>query len=191
MKQNYGFIFGASDINLLPDTLVPEVAFAGRSNVGKSSLINSLVNSKKAARVSSNPGCTKQINFYSAFNNKLRLVDLPGYGYSCASKTETRKYLNLIEYYLLKRSNLRKVFALIDGRIGLKEIDKDFVYWLTCNHINFNVILTKIDKMGIEHLQVMRDHTQKCINNSIYVHKISTRTNLGIKKLKNEIYNII
>jgi GTP-binding protein len=190
MKQNCGFIFGTSDIKLLPDELVPEVAFAGRSNVGKSSLINALINSKKAARVSSKPGCTRQINFYSAFNNRLRLADLPGYGYSCASKKETIKYLNLIEYYLLKRGNLRRVFALVDGKIGLKEIDKDFIYWLTCNHINFNIILTKIDKMDQQNFQEAIGDSQKCIDNGISVHKISVHMNSGIKDLKNEIHSL-
>ncbi|OEY86838.1 ribosome biogenesis GTP-binding protein YsxC [Wolbachia pipientis] len=192
MKQDNGFIFGASDIKLLPNELAPEVAFAGRSNVGKSSLINALINSKKAARVSSNPGCTRQINFYSAYNHRLRLVDLPGYGYSRASKKEIVKYLNLVEHYLFYRRNLKKVFVLVDGKVGLKEIDKDFIYWLTCNHINFDLILTKIDKMSIQHLHAIRESSCKWINNqALLMHEVSSYTSSGIKNLKNAIYKII
>ncbi|GFY65115.1 acetylglutamate kinase [Trichonephila inaurata madagascariensis] len=116
ITSNCNFIFGASDIKSLPNESAPEIAFAGRSNVGKSSLINLLINSKKAARVSSKPGCTRQINFYSMYDDKFRLVDLPGYGYSHAGKEEIIQYLNLIEYYLIQRENLRRVFVLIDSK---------------------------------------------------------------------------
>ncbi len=176
------FVFGATDKKSLPDESIPEIAFAGRSNVGKSSLINLLINSKKAARVSSKPGCTKQINFYSMYNDKFRLVDLPGYGYSRASKEEIIKYLSLIEYYLVKRNNLRRVFVLIDSKIGLKEIDKDFIYWLKCNNINFNIVLTKTDKISQKSLDTVLEDTQRWINNEdVLIHKISTRVKYKVR----------
>ncbi|MGL9757625.1 MAG: ribosome biogenesis GTP-binding protein YihA/YsxC [Wolbachia sp.] len=183
------FIFGASDKKSLPDESSPEIAFAGRSNVGKSSLINLLINSKKAARVSSKPGCTRQINFYSMYNDKFRIVDLPGYGYSCASKEETVQYLNLIEYYLIHRRNLKRVFVLIDSKVGLKEIDKDFVYWLICNNINFNIVLTKIDKVSQESLDAILENTQKWVNNEhVSIHQISIRVKHKITKVRDEFF---
>ncbi|WCR58005.1 MAG: putative GTP-binding protein EngB [Wolbachia endosymbiont of Ctenocephalides felis wCfeJ] len=189
MTSNSNFIFGASDIKSLPDESVPEIAFAGRSNVGKSSLINLLINSKKAARVSSKPGCTRQINFYSMYDDKFRLVDLPGYGYSCASKEETIRYLDLIEYYLAQRRSLRRVFVLVDSKVGLKEIDKDFIYWLTYNNVNFDVVLTKIDKVGQKNLDTTLESTQKWISNeNVSIHQISTRIKCKTTKVRDEFF---
>lgn len=192
ITSNCDFIFGASGAKSLPDELVPEVAFAGRSNVGKSSLINLLVNSKKAARVSSKPGCTRQINFYSMYSNKFRLVDLPGYGYSCAGKEEIAQYLGLVEYYLTQRENLRRVFVLIDGRIGLKEIDKDFICWLTYNNIDFSIVLTKTDKVNQKDLNTVLESIQKWMNDkgmlTSRINTVSVRIRCELKNLKNEIF---
>ncbi|MFL3876467.1 ribosome biogenesis GTP-binding protein YihA/YsxC [Wolbachia endosymbiont of Trichogramma kaykai] len=183
------FIFGASDKKSLPDESAPEIAFSGRSNVGKSSLINLLINSKKAARVSSKPGCTRQINFYSMYNDKFRIVDLPGYGYSRASKEESVQYLNLIEYYLIHRRNLKRVFVLIDSKVGLKEIDKDFVSWLIYNNINFSIVLTKIDKLNQESLDAILEDTQKWVNNEyVSIHQISIRVKHKITKVRDEFF---
>lgn len=196
MKQGCDFIFGASSIKSLPDESVTEVAFAGRSNVGKSSLINLLSNSKRIARVSSKPGCTRQINFYSICDNKFRLVDLPGYGYSRASKEATFQYLHLVEHYLIQRKNLQKVFILIDSRLGLKEIDKDFIYWLTYNSsVKFSIVLTKTDKANQKGLNIIQENIKKWINDkSILVDQItmvSIRTACELKNLKNEILESI
>ncbi|MDE5062376.1 ribosome biogenesis GTP-binding protein YihA/YsxC [Wolbachia endosymbiont of Drosophila tsacasi] len=189
ITSSCNFIFGASDMKSLPDESAPEIAFAGRSNVGKSSLINLLINSKKAARVSSKPGCTRQINFYSMYNDKFRLVDLPGYGYSHAGKEEIIQYLNLTEYYLIQRKNLRRVFVLIDSKVGLKEIDKDFIYWLTYNNINFNVVLTKIDKVSQKSLDAILEDTQKWINNeNVSIHQISIRIKHKTIKVRDEFF---
>ncbi|WP_250295754.1 ribosome biogenesis GTP-binding protein YihA/YsxC [Wolbachia endosymbiont of Oedothorax gibbosus] len=189
ITSSCNFIFGALDIKSLPDESAPEIAFAGRSNVGKSSLINLLINSKKAARVSSKPGCTRQINFYSMYNDKFRLVDLPGYGYSHAGKEEIIQYLNLIEYYLIQRRNLRRVFVLIDSKVGLKEMDKDFIYWLIYNNINFNVVLTKIDKVSQKSLVAVIEDIQKWINNeNVSIHQISTRVKCKITKVRDEFF---
>jgi GTP-binding protein len=192
ITSNCNFIFGASDKGSLPNELVPEIAFAGRSNVGKSSLINLLTSSKKTARVSCKPGCTKQINFYSMYNDKFRLVDLPGYGYSSASKEDTMQYLGLVEYYLIHRSNLKRVFVLIDSRMGLKEIDKDFIYWLTYNNINFNIVLTKIDKMSQKSLSTILDEARRWINNdNVLFHQISTRIKSKMTKLRDEFFKFV
>ncbi|KDB19534.1 ribosome biogenesis GTP-binding protein YihA/YsxC [Wolbachia endosymbiont of Glossina morsitans morsitans] len=189
ITSNCNFIFGASDIKSLPNESAPEIAFAGRSNVGKSSLINLLINSKKAARVSSKPGCTRQINFYSMYNDKFRLVDLPGYGYSHGGKEEIIQYLNLIEYYLIQRRNLRRVFVLIDSKVGLKEIDKDFIYWLIYNNINFNIVLTKIDKVSQKSLGAVIEDIQKRINNeNVSIHQMSIRVKHKITKVRDEFF---
>ncbi|MDR2831686.1 MAG: ribosome biogenesis GTP-binding protein YihA/YsxC [Rickettsiales bacterium] len=189
ITSNCNFIFRASNTKSLPDESVPEIAFAGRSNVGKSSLINLLINSKKAARVSSKPGCTRQINFYSMYDDKFRLVDLPGYGYSHAGKEEIMQYLGLIEYYLIQRRNLRRVFVLIDSKVELKEIDKDFIYWLIYNNINFNIVLTKIDKVSQKSLDAIIEDTQKWVNNeNVSIHQISTRVKCKIAKVRDEFF---
>ncbi|MGL9682233.1 MAG: ribosome biogenesis GTP-binding protein YihA/YsxC [Wolbachia sp.] len=189
MASNSNFMFGSSDIKSLSDESVLEIAFAGRSNVGKSSLINLLINSKKAARVSSKPGCTRQINFYSMYKDKFRLVDLPGYGYSCSSKEETMQYLGLIEYYLAQRRSLKRVFVLVDSKVGLKEIDKDFIYWLIYNDVNFDVVLTKIDKVGQKNLDAILESTQKWVNNeNVSIHQISTRVKCKIVKIRDEFF---
>ncbi|WP_333023980.1 ribosome biogenesis GTP-binding protein YihA/YsxC [Wolbachia endosymbiont of Pentidionis agamae] len=192
ITQDCYFIFGASNIKSFPDELVEEIALAGRSNVGKSSLINLLVNSKKIARVSSKPGCTRQINFYSVCRNKIRLADLPGYGYSRASKVEKAEYLHLIEYYLANRKNLKEVFVLIDGKIGLKEIDKNFIYWLKYKNINFRIILTKIDKVNKEDLNAVLQHIKIwSYNQGILIDNlrmVSNHIKYTLDELKSEIF---
>ncbi|PRD39817.1 UNVERIFIED_CONTAM: argB [Trichonephila clavipes] len=130
ITSSCNFIFGASDIKSLPDESAPEIAFAGRSNVGKSSLINLLINSKKAARVSSKPGCTRQINFYSMYNDKFRLVDLPGYGYSHADKVsqksldaileDTQKWINN-ENVSIHQISIRVKHKIIKGEVSFEQ----------------------------------------------------------------------
>ncbi|MCV3769496.1 MAG: ribosome biogenesis GTP-binding protein YihA/YsxC [Wolbachia pipientis] len=189
MTLNSHFMFGVSNIKSLPSESVPEIAFAGRSNVGKSSLINLLINSKKVARVSSSPGCTRQINFYAMYNDKFRLVDLPGYGYSYASKKERIEYLSLSKYYLVRRRSLRKVFVLVDSKVGLKEIDKGFIYWLIYSNINFDIVLTKVDKVNQKNLDAILESTQKWINkDDVSIHQISTRIKYKIAKVRDEFF---
>ncbi|VVC46353.1 P-loop containing nucleoside triphosphate hydrolase [Cinara cedri] len=108
-------------------------------------------------------------------NNKFRFVDLPGYGYSLAGKEETAQYLSLIKYYLTQRRNLKRVLILIDGRIGLKEIDKDFIYWLVYNNINLNIVLTKADKVNQNNLHIVQEGIQKWMRDeAILARQINT-----------------
>jgi len=116
------FLMGAAAIDGLPAPDLPEVAFAGRSNVGKSSLINALVGQKHLARASNEPGRTREVNFF-VLEERLRLVDLPGYGFARASKTATSQFQNLGRAYLRGRPNLKRVYLLIDARHGLKAVD--------------------------------------------------------------------
>ncbi len=130
-----------------PDTLVPEIAFAGRSNVGKSSLINCLTNRNKLARTSSTPGKTATINFYTIDNDRYRLVDLPGYGYAKVSKAEMDKWAKMIDTYLSGRYNLVQVIQLVDARHAPSKDDIMMSDWM--RHYNFQqiVVATKIDKL--------------------------------------------
>ena len=123
----------------------PEYAFIGRSNVGKSSLINMLVGNKSLAKTGANPGKTQLINHFE-INNSWYLVDLPGYGYARISKTSREKWSKMIEEYLLYRENLMNVFLLIDSRIPPQAIDLDFITFLGSNGIPFSIVFTKIDK---------------------------------------------
>ena len=128
------------------EVTAPEVAFWGRSNVGKSSLINAVMERKGLARTSNTPGRTQQIIFFN-LADELLLADLPGYGYAKASKKDIAKWNRLIRYYLQTRSQLRCVFLLIDGRHGLKTIDKEMMEFLDIMAVSYQIILTKADQI--------------------------------------------
>jgi GTP-binding protein len=143
--QECNFIAGASKLETIPDFNYPEVAFIGRSNVGKSSLINSLTNRSTLARVSHTPGRTKQLNFF-LLANQLILVDLPGYGYAKASKGEIKGWNALINHYLKARPVLKRACLLIDARHGIKDSDEKIMDMLDEVAVNYQIILTKTDK---------------------------------------------
>ena len=128
---------------------LPEIAFVGRSNAGKSSLINALTNRKTLARVSHTPGRTREINFFK-LGDRLMLADLPGYGYAKASKTMTAEWQKLIFAYLRGRASLRRVSLLIDARRGVLDLDKEVMDLLDEAAVSFGVVLTKIDKLAPE-----------------------------------------
>ena len=129
-----------------PKENIPEYAFIGRSNVGKSSLINMLANNKKLAKTSSKPGKTRLINHFK-IDSSWFLVDLPGYGYAKASKTEKKQFQKLITDYFIYRKQLINAFILVDVRHEAQKIDIEFMRWLTTNDIAFSIIFTKIDKL--------------------------------------------
>ena len=141
------FLKSSSDNKGCPPPDKPEYAFIGRSNVGKSSLINMLCNQKDLAKTSSKPGKTQLINHFSV-DDKWYLVDLPGYGYAKTSKTNLDKFEILIENYITKRKNLICVFVLIDSRLELQSIDGEFMDWCTQHEIPFCLVFTKTDKLG-------------------------------------------
>jgi len=145
----------AAKPNQYPDTSKTEIAFAGRSNVGKSSLLNLLTNRKSLARVSSNPGKTRTINFY-IINDEFRIVDLPGYGYAKVSKSESENWGQMMETYLEGRENLKKVFQLVDIRHAPSKQDIQMYEYLKYYGLDGVVIATKADK-------VSRNELQKCI----------------------------
>jgi GTP-binding protein len=141
------FVWGTGDIGSLPPQSLPEIAFVGRSNAGKSSLINALTNRKTLARVSHTPGRTREINFFR-LGERLMLADLPGYGYAKASKTMTAEWQKLIFAYLRGRASLRRVSLLIDARRGVLDLDRDVMKLLDEAAVSFGVVLTKIDKLA-------------------------------------------
>jgi GTP-binding protein len=141
------FILGARGLGDCPAWAHPEVALIGRSNVGKSSLINLLVNRKELAKVSSTPGKTRQLNFF-LINGKWGLVDLPGYGFAKGPKTERFDFNALVGDYLERRENLRHVFVLIDSRLPPQRIDLDFCAWLGGTGRDFSLVFTKTDKQS-------------------------------------------
>jgi GTP-binding protein len=153
---------GAVSIDGLPAPDLPEVAFAGRSNVGKSSLINALTGHKHLARASNEPGRTREVNFF-VLDDKLRLVDLPGYGWAKASKTEVKKFQNLGRDYLRGRPNLKRAYLLIDARHGLKEVDKEPMDAFDRAAVSYQIVLTKADKLKSVEVDAVLRRTEAAI----------------------------
>ena len=156
------FVMGAAEVGQLPDTNLPEVAFAGRSNVGKSSLINALVNRKDLARASNEPGRTREVNLFD-IDGRLRLADLPGYGFAKAARTTARKFQNLGRAYLRGRPNLKRAYLLIDSRHGLKPPDLEAMDALDQAAVSYQVVLTKADKLKAGELEVVLARTMAAI----------------------------
>lgn len=148
------FIAGAGTIASLPVTGAPEIAFIGRSNVGKSSLVNALVGQKALARVSANPGMTKQLNFFS-LGGRMTLVDMPGYGYAKVSKERKSEWDQMIRSYLSGRTTLKRACLLIDARRGVMPPDEEFMTLLDEAAVNYHVVLTKIDALTEKDLGVL------------------------------------
>jgi len=146
------FVISNTEISKCPAPLKPEYAFIGRSNVGKSSLINMLTGNKKLAKTSGRPGKTQLINHFE-INESWYLVDLPGYGYAKTSKMNRFKWTQFIEEYLKSRENLMNTFVLIDSRLEPQKIDQEFLNWLGFNQIPFSMVFTKTDKLSSSALQ--------------------------------------
>ena len=183
----------AADISHFPILDIPEVCFAGRSNVGKSSLINSICTKRSLARTSNTPGRTQLIHFYK-IKNKLFLSDLPGYGYAKAPKSKILEWTKLMENYFKNRVNLMRVFILIDARRGVKNSDHELMTLLNIIAVNFQCILTKIDKISAAALKERVTETKKQIKNyaAAYPEIIESSANkkLGIDKI-HECLNLI
>jgi len=140
------FIWAAAEIDGLPPMQGPEIAFAGRSNVGKSSLINAVTGRSALARTSITPGRTQQLNFFDVAG-RLRFVDMPGYGYAAVSKEKKANWTSLIEDYLRGRASLARVYVLIDSRHGLKDLDRDILSLLDRAAVSYQIVLTKADQL--------------------------------------------
>ena len=142
------FLKSAPELQFLPDADVPEVAFAGRSNVGKSSLLNALTNRNKLARTSNTPGRTQELNFFDVGSPlQIRLVDMPGYGFAEAPRDLVRRWRFLVNDYLRGRPVLKRALVLVDSRHGLKEPDREMMRMLDDAAISYHLVLTKADKV--------------------------------------------
>ena len=161
-RKQASFIIGATQVSQLPLDDIPEVCFIGRSNVGKSSVINFLTNNTKLARVSKTPGCTQQINFFD-LGKRLRLVDLPGYGYAKASKMKVRNWNQLIYDYLRGRPQLLRVFILVDSRHGTMAPDLEVLKFLESYGVSCQIILTKVDQLNAVELKNSIHNVSKVI----------------------------
>ena len=178
----------------LPETKLPEIAFAGKSNVGKSSLINALINRKSLARTSSQPGKTQTINFYNV-NKELYFVDLPGYGYAKVSKEEQAKWGALIEKYLQTSKQLKAVFLLIDIRHEVKAHDKEMYDWIRYNGYDPVIIATKADKISrnqmAKQMKVIREGLGVAKASDITILPFSALTKQGRDEIWDAITNIL
>ena len=201
MNENKNLIFyqqaehytAAADISQFPHINLPEVCFAGRSNVGKSSLINSICSKRSLARTSNTPGRTQLIHFYN-IKNKLFLSDLPGYGYAKAPKSKRFEWIKLMESYFKNRSNLSRVFILIDARRGIKNSDHELMDLLNIVAVNFQCILTKIDKISSTALREVTvttlSQTEKYAASFPEILQSSSNKKIGIDKI-HECLNLI
>lgn len=156
------FLLGMAHLSQLPGDALPEVAFAGRSNVGKSSLLNALTGRKTLARTSNTPGRTQQINFFN-LADRLMLADLPGYGYAKVSKSLSREWNILLRTYLRGRAPLRRVCVLVDSRHGVKDNDREIMDMLDESAVNYMVVLTKADKIRKSAQAAVLEKTQAAL----------------------------
>ena len=181
------FLLGIDKLVQLPDSSLPEIAFAGRSNVGKSSLINALTGRKALARTSNTPGRTQQLNFFD-LGRRLVLVDLPGYGYAKVSKTQVAAWTRTLKAFLRGRVALRRVCLLIDSRVGLKDLDRDMMEMLDAAAVVYQVVLTKVDKVKSDELETMTSMISDELAKRSAAHPMlaltSSNKSLGIRELR-------
>lgn len=187
------FVLGVTRLEQLPLTEMPEIAFAGRSNVGKSSIINALTQQKGLAKTSNTPGRTQQLNYFN-LDDKLHIVDLPGYGFAQAPEAMVKQWQKLIFAYLQGRVNLKRVFMLIDSRHGVKKVDTEIMDMLDKAAVTYQIVLTKIDKISAKALEKIIADTKKTIaeHPAAYVDVLATSSekNLGLDELRAEIASL-
>lgn len=173
------FMRGVSRLEDLPPLSLPEIAFAGRSNVGKSSLINAVLGRRDVARTSNTPGRTQEINFFN-LSKTLILVDLPGYGYARESKSKIKAWNNLIRLYLKGRASLKRVFLLVDSRHGLKENDREIMEMLDEAAVSYQIILTKCDKLKpLEVEKVLNLTSQEAVKHAAAFSEVLTTSSVS------------
>ncbi|MEQ1789091.1 MAG: ribosome biogenesis GTP-binding protein YihA/YsxC [Rickettsiales bacterium] len=189
-RQPCRFMAGAGSIASLPEFTHPEVAFIGRSNVGKSSLVNALVGQNKLAKTSQNPGHTKQLNFF-LLAERLMMVDMPGYGYAKVSKVRKSEWDNMISSYLCGRPTLQRACLLIDGRRGIMPHDDEFMSMLDDSAVNYQIILTKMDTLTkaeeSEVLQTVANVLKMHVAAHPRIIATSSKDKRGIEELQDEL----
>ena len=191
---DWRFLRAAASIASLPAPRGVEVAFAGRSNVGKSSLVNALAGRQGLARISHTPGRTQELNFFSV-QERWRLVDMPGYGYAAASKTKVAAWTELIRAYLRGRANLARVYVLIDARHGIKSGDEAVFDLLDDAAVSYQIVLTKTDQIGDEALAARMGETAAALakRRAAFPDVLATsaRTGSGVAELRASIARLV
>lgn len=188
------YLMSNDDYRKCPKPDKPEFAFIGRSNVGKSSLINMLTSNSKLAKTSASPGKTQKINHF-VINNTWYLVDLPGYGYAKVSKAQRAVFKNMIDGYILNRQNLVNLFVLVDSRLEPQNIDVEFINWLGASRVPFTIIFTKADKIGTNVLKAKvdayKEHLSQTWENLPDMLVSSVVSKMGQEEILDYIQNII
>lgn len=164
--QEVDFVLGAAQLSQLPESDRPEICFAGRSNAGKSSLINALTGRRDLARTSNTPGRTQQLNYFSMAHpdtGPLYMVDLPGYGFAKAPVAEVERWQGVLRAYLKGRATLRRAYVLVDSRHGIKAVDEDILKMLDIAAVSYQIVLTKADKPKKDALQEVISATRAAI----------------------------
>ena len=192
-KGKAEFITSAPSLADCPEPSLPEICFAGRSNVGKSSLINALLNKKRIARTSNVPGKTQQMNYYK-IGDDCFFVDLPGYGYAKVPKKERERWGRNIKEYLTNRDTLSMIIHIIDSRHSPTALDTDFFYWMALNERPFSVFLSKADKISKNKRQKAESSIRKTLeemNIEVPIVTVSSESKVGIKEAQELIQEFI
>ena len=181
------FVKSITHLDQSPPVVLPEIAFAGRSNVGKSSLLNAIFQRKNLVKTSSTPGKTRQINYYTVADI-FYCVDLPGYGYAKIPKSEKVKWKKMLESFISENKNLKKVYVLIDSRHDLMASDREMIEWLNFIKIDYSIVLSKIDKLSKTHQDKSIKYFQTLFLGNVII-PFSIKNTQYVKQIRKQLIN--